>query len=330
MRHVPMRPRNFTTFLSGWTLLLILAATLPLAPKLVAAQDPLAEADFVHVAAGTFQMGDSILESGRPLGGPVHRVTLTHGFWLQKTPVTQAQWQAVMGSNPSNHKECPTCPVENVTYDDVQAFITKLNSHSPAKKYRLPTEAEWEYAARAGSTGEFGVPGEVTAGGWIRDNSGGTTHPVGGLRPNAWGLYDMEGNVWEWVSDAWGPYQPSPITDPTGPASSKSHVLRGGSYFTPALNARSAPAVLAWRVKGMPRRGSAWQGRSSRMLTRRCLSTTTPVARRPTRAGRIKDEEVRRQSKLVLQCRIQPEVAGIRAVDSAGQRWASGRTCRCN
>lgn len=214
-------------------LLVGVLATLRVAtPEVAVAQ--VTDLDFVLIQPGTFQMGDAH-------DGPVHSVTLTRGFWMQKTEVTQAQWVAVMGSDPSHFKACGSaCPVESVSYDDVQAFIAALNNHSPGKRYRLPTEAEWEYAARAGTTGDYGTPGAVTFGGWIVDNGGETTHPVGGLRPNAWGLYDMEGNVWEWVNDWYGPYSSSPGTDPTGPVFGTERVQRGGSWYVNAAWARSA------------------------------------------------------------------------------------------
>jgi formylglycine-generating enzyme required for sulfatase activity/beta-lactamase regulating signal transducer with metallopeptidase domain len=218
-------------------------------------QDPFADTDFVVIQPGTFQMGDSTsVVNGVPWpNAPVHTVTLTHSFGMQRTVVTQAQWQAVMGYNPSHYKDCPACPVDSVSYDDVKAFIAKLDSLSE-KQYRLPTEAEWEYAARAGTTGDYGTPGDVTLGGWIKDNSGGYSHPVGELHPNAWGLYDMEGNVWEWMNDWWGPYPSGQVIDPTGPSSGQGctavpiallgtgfcHTIRGGSYLGTASTARSA------------------------------------------------------------------------------------------
>jgi len=197
------------------------------------------DADFVFIRPGTFQMGD-LAGDGDPGELPVHTVTLTHVFYLQKTEVTQAQWETVMGSNPSYFTFCPRCPVEEVSYDDVQQFIAALNARSPGKHYRLPTEAEWEYAARAGSPADYGVPGDATAGGWISTNSVDETHPVGELQPNAWGLYDMEGNVWEWVHDWFAPYTAAPVTDPTGPDSGEFRVLRGGSWRHPASFARSS------------------------------------------------------------------------------------------
>ena len=194
------------------------------------------DSSFVWIQPGTFQMGDA-----GDADVPVHPVTLTRGFWMQKSEVTQAQWSSVMQKNPSATSECGrVCPVESVSYDDVQGFLDELNVRYPGKHYRLPTEAEWEYAARAGTTGNHGTPGAVTFGGWIDANSDSTTHPVASLRPNAWGLYDMEGNVWEWVNDWLGPYATSPSTDPTGPRAGDKRVIRGGSWFGPAADASSA------------------------------------------------------------------------------------------
>jgi formylglycine-generating enzyme required for sulfatase activity len=231
VRSNPQLDRAIARWRGCCGLLLGAAAIAARVPEAAGAQ--VADSDFVFIRPGTFQMGDA-------REGPVHEVTLTHGFWMQKTEVTQAQWMAVMGSNPSYFKACGrACPVDNVGYQDAQQFIATLNARS-GKHYRLPTEAEWEYAARAGTTGDFGTPGPVTSGGWITDNSGNTTHPVGRLRPNAWGLYDMEGNVWEWVNDWYGPYPSGPVTDPAGPASGYYRVLRGGSWDSNAADARSA------------------------------------------------------------------------------------------
>jgi formylglycine-generating enzyme required for sulfatase activity len=204
----------------------------PAWPAIARAQLPL-DSDFVLIKPGTFEMGDA-------KWGPVHKVTLTRAFLMQKTEVTQAQWTAVMGKNPSQFKDCgPTCPVESVSFREVQAFIAALNRRS-GKTYRLPTEAEWEYAARAGTTGDYGTPGDVTRGGWMFDNSAGKTHPARGLLPNAWGLYDMIGNVWEWTSDWYGPYPSGVVTDPTGPPTGKTRVLRGGSWHSSASTSTSA------------------------------------------------------------------------------------------
>jgi formylglycine-generating enzyme required for sulfatase activity len=196
-------------------------APAPLTPVLVM------DGDFVLIHPGTFQMGDVQSRS-------VHTVSLTHAFLMQKTEVTQAEWVAVTGSNPSYFNACgATCPVENVSYDNVRAFIARLNDRSPGKRYRLPTEAEWEYAAR-GRTDE-----ELFPDAWTRETSGETTHPVGTRQPNAWGLSDMEGNVWEWVSDWHGPYPLDPVTDPIGPPASAYRLVRGGSWMNAPTEARA-------------------------------------------------------------------------------------------
>ena len=211
---------------------------------IAAAQRPKATPpiEFEKIAPGEFMMGcvegdKDCLEDEVPR----HRVLLTKGFELGKYEVTQAQWVAVMHNNPSKFDVCgPNCPVENVSYTDVQEFIAVLNALSPDKHYRLPTEAEWEYAARAGTTGWYGTPGDERLGGWTKNNSLGTTHPVARLRPNDWGLYDMQGNVWEWVNDwYYYLYPPGPATDPTGPATGTSRVVRGGAWDNSAVDTRT-------------------------------------------------------------------------------------------
>lgn len=189
---------------------------------------------FASISPGTFTMGDSS-------NGPPHQVTLTRGFSIQTTEVTQAQWQAVMGSNPSNFKG-DNLPVETVSWTDVQTFIEKLNSKGQGT-YRLPTEAEWEYAARAGSTTAYACGDSESCLGnmaWYGSNSGNKTHPVGQKQPNAWGLYDMHGNVWEWVQDRYEPYSSGSVTDPMGSSSGSIRVNRGGSWFNDAFFCRSA------------------------------------------------------------------------------------------
>jgi formylglycine-generating enzyme required for sulfatase activity len=212
-----------------------LAALWLSAPPSAAAQ--VADTEFVLIRPGAFRMGSS---SGDARERPVHTVTLTRPYYLQETQVTQAQWLAVMDTNPSWHRNCPRCPVEHVSYDDVQRFIATLNSRSTAR-YRLPSEAEWEYAARAGATGAFGDPGAMTQGGFIADYPAGATQPVRRRRPNAWGVYDMEGNanvgnVWEWVSDWYGPFPATAATDPTGPDSGDLRVIRGGAFQVTAAH----------------------------------------------------------------------------------------------
>ncbi len=188
--------------------------------------------EFVYIKPGTFMMGSPQGERGRNSDeGPQHRVTFTREFYIQTTEVTQVQWKAIMGRNPSEFKGDDR-PVEKVSWNDVQEFIRKLNQREGADRYRLPTEAEWEYAARAGSTSRFSFGDDVrrlgdyawykgNSGGrtyWYKSNSEGRTHPVGQKKPNAWGLYDMHGNVWEWCQDWYGKYQSGSATDPKGPS----------------------------------------------------------------------------------------------------------------
>ena len=195
---------------------------------------------FALIPAGTFQMGSRNGDSDEQ---PVHTVNITKAFYLQKTEVTQGQWRAVMGTSPSHFSACgDTCPVEEVSWDDIQRFLTALNAMDPGKGYRLPTEAEWEYAARAGTTGDYSGTGVLDEMGWHSGNSGSQTHPVAQKAANAWGLFDMHGNVWEWVNDWYSAtyYSVSPTNDPTGPAIASYRVLRGGSWAFSANNARSA------------------------------------------------------------------------------------------
>lgn len=199
---------------------------------------------FVLIPAGTFMMGSPEGESGRSDDEQQHQVTISRPFYLQTTPVTQGQWQRVMDKNPSYFKDCgEDCPVEQVSWIDVQGFLRKLNQMENTDTYRLPTEAEWEYACRAESTGRwcFG-DNEADLGkyAWYDVNSQGKTHPVSQLKPNAWGLYDMHGNVWEWCQDWYGEYPRVPVTDPHGPDNGKYRVLRGGSWFNLAWGTRSA------------------------------------------------------------------------------------------
>ena len=195
---------------------------------------PLTGMAFIPISPGTFMMGSPSNESGRDNDEKQHRVTLTKGYYMQTTEVTQRQWKAVMGSNPSGFKNCgDDCPVEKVSWKDVQAFIEKLNQREGGNKYRLPTEAEWEYAARAGSTTRFSFgdnEGRLGEYAWYNSNSGSKTHSVGQKRPNAWGLYDMHGNVREWCQDWYDDYPSGSVTDPTGPHSGSRRVLRGGSW----------------------------------------------------------------------------------------------------
>jgi len=195
---------------------------------------------FELIPAGSFEMGSV---SGQSREGPVHSVTITQPFYMQKTEVTQAQWEEVMGNDPSLFSSCgETCPVESVSWNDVQDFIASLNAAQQEWNYRLPTEAEWEYAARAGTTGDYGGTGNVDEMAWYVENSFNRTHPVGLKHANAWGLYDMHGNVWEWVQDWYdeGYYSVSPVNDPPGPGSGTRRVVRGGNYTYSPNGVRSA------------------------------------------------------------------------------------------
>jgi len=207
---------------------------------------------FNYIAPGTFQMGSPSDEPGRESDEDQHEVTLTKGYFMQTTEITQGQWKAVMGSNPASFYTCgDNCPVEKISWNDVQEFIAALNQQEGTSKYRLPTEAEWEYAARAGSglafaNGEINETGcgndpNLTQIGWYCGNANDKTHPVAQKISNAWGLYDMHGNVWEWCQDWYDADYPSgPVTDPIGPGSGSCRVDRGGSWSNNARRCRSA------------------------------------------------------------------------------------------
>ena len=214
--------------------------------------------EFVLLEAGTFQMGSPSTEPGRHTDETLHPVTISQPFYLGKYEVTQGQWQAVMGNNPSRFSDCgATCPVDQVSWEAAQEFIAALNRREGGDVHRLPTEAEWEYAARAGTQTayHFGdAASELDRYAWYGDDrtvffEG--THPVGQKRPNRWGLYDMHGNVWEWVADWYGKtyYSSSPLADPRGPITGARRVYRGGGWYSPAHNCRTA-----YRFRSLPRR----------------------------------------------------------------------------
>ena len=191
---------------------------------------------FVWVAPGEFRMGSTSSEADDD-EAPVTRVRISRGFWLGKYEVTQAEWMAVMGSNPAGFSGCARCPVERVSWQDVQEFIRRVNAGEEGTPYRLPTEAEWEYAARAGTT-EDTYLANLDAVAWHRSSSGLRTRSVGQKEPNRFGLHDMLGNVWEWVRDWKGAYPGGAITDPEGPPSASNRVYRGCSWISDAKGCR--------------------------------------------------------------------------------------------
>jgi formylglycine-generating enzyme required for sulfatase activity len=197
------------------------------------------------IPAGTFTMG---CEPGRDdvAGGcyrnesPPHTVTLTKAYYMMEHEVTRAEWSAVMGGNPSYRTSCgPTCPVEQVSWNDAQAFIAKVSARDGVT-YRLPTEAEWEYAARGGAGFAYAGSSDLGSVAWYGGNSDSKTHPVCGKVRNGYGLCDMTGNVWEWTADWLGDYASTAQTDPRGPASGSNRVYRGGSWYFDARSARVA------------------------------------------------------------------------------------------
>ena len=200
--------------------------------------------EFAWVPAGEFLMGSTSAEADDD-ERPVTRVRISRGYWLGKYEVTQAEWQAVMGTNPSHVSGCGRCPVETMSWEDAQAFIGRLNARAGGSRCRLPTEAEWEYAARAGTAGDR--YGNLDAVAW----NDGNTHPVGQKVANAWGLHDMLGNVWEWVQDWYEDYPGGAVTDPAGPASGSDRVARGGGWLLSAGNCRaSGRADISPGVRG--------------------------------------------------------------------------------
>ena len=187
----------------------------------------------VKVSGGTFIMGATSELSSyyRENELPVHQVTLSD-YSIGETEVTQELWKRVMGSNPSGFTGADKLPVENVSWNDCQAFITKLNALT-GKQFRLPTEAEWEFAARGGNMSKgyvYSGSNDIDFVAWNVRNSGDKTHEVGTKSPNELGIYDMSGNVWEWCYDWYDSYKSSPQTNPTGPSSGYERVIRGGFW----------------------------------------------------------------------------------------------------
>lgn len=226
--------------------------------------------EFVYIPAGSFLMGSSDGEAKAALtdernltvdhksklfarGQPQHKVSIGHGYYLGRYEVTQGEWQAVMGNNPSYFKDCGgNCPVEQVSWDEVQQFVDKLNARNDGWTYRLPTEAEWEYAARADTTTPFAFGSSLSStqanfrgmfpyGNAAKGLNREKTTPVGSFAANPWGLFDMHGNVWEWVQDSYDEnyYSNSPAVDPPGPATSGYRIMRGGSWYDFPYDLRS-------------------------------------------------------------------------------------------
>jgi formylglycine-generating enzyme required for sulfatase activity len=192
---------------------------------------------FVRVKAGSFVMGSPVGEAGRQDDETQHKVQLTQSFYMQTTPVTQVQWNAIMESNPS-HNQGDALPVDSVTWDESVEFCKRLGQKD-GKHYRLPTEAEWEYACRAGGRGVLSDVANLNDFAWYSSTSEGQTHPVARKKPNELGLYDMLGNVAQLCSDGYGPYHGDAV-DPTGADNASSRVLRGGSWSYPRPNCRAA------------------------------------------------------------------------------------------
>jgi formylglycine-generating enzyme required for sulfatase activity len=227
----------------------------------------------VAVRPGSFMMGSPDSEPGRNDDEALHRVTLSRLFYIGQHEVTQAEWTKVMGSNPSRFGNCERCPVESVDFYQVNNFLSRINAGTTAMQFRLPTEAEWEYACRAGTSTPYSTGAQITTaqanvdGRYSADVEDGAAYektlPVGKFPPNAWGLYDMHGNVWEWTNDRYGPYNPRQDTDPHGAAIGGTRVIRGGSWRFDANSARcglrythspqDSGFSLGFRVVGEPR-----------------------------------------------------------------------------
>lgn len=226
-----------------------LAVVLLLGTQVCAAAGSPLGMTFASIPAGEFVMGAGDFDTAvfeLPDGDagliederPAHRVRMTRGFELSRTEVTQGQWFALMKTRPGpdaywKRTDWKSLPVVSVTWHDAKRFIAALNRSEETMRYRLPTEAEWEYAARAGSDGNRPFAREALgAHAWYLGNSGDVPHPVATRQANAWGLYDMLGNAWEWVADHYQPdyYAASPVADPPGPDTGERRVRRGGSY----------------------------------------------------------------------------------------------------
>jgi formylglycine-generating enzyme required for sulfatase activity len=197
--------------------------------------------EFVLIPAGTFMMGSPDSDAEAWLNErPTHRVTISQPFYLGKYPVTKSQWTAAVENNPDRFKDTSDCPIENVSWNDVQKFLSNLSWREDGIEYCLPSEAQWEYACRAGTeTPRYHSDLDTIA--WYKENSHDQPQPVGQKSPNAWGLYDMLGNVWEWCLDGPRLYTEDAVIDPMGPTDDGAGlVIRGGSCNLRAHNVRAA------------------------------------------------------------------------------------------
>lgn len=200
---------------------------------------PLTGMEFLRPPSGSFVMGSNEYDDEKPM----HKVEIT-GFWLGRFPVTQGEWMQIMGSNPSKFQLSDRHPVDNVSWYDVQEFIAKLNERTEVI-YRLPTEAEWEYGCRSGTSSRYYFGNEDAAAqqyAWFALNANGSTHPVGEKLANSWGFHDMSGNVWEWVADWYGSeyYSQSPDSNPQGPDTGIDRITRGGGWYGGSVSLRPA------------------------------------------------------------------------------------------
>ena len=208
--------------------------------------------EFVYIPPGSFMMGSPSEEPGRDNDETLHKVILTKSFYMQTTEVTHGQWKAIMGNSTPYFKDCgDDCPLVKVDWNNVKNYLRRLNGKEGTDKYRLPTEAEWEYSCRAGtdmpfyfgnclSTDEANYDGRFSLTGCSKGKHRKSPIPVGSLLPNAWGLYDMHGNVSEWCYDLYGKDPLSIVTDPRGPSTGSVRVIRGGSWRNSAMDCRSA------------------------------------------------------------------------------------------
>lgn len=214
--------------------------------------------EFLYVPPGRFRMGSDPAVAGRQEDETPHPVEITRGFFLGRYQVTQQEWVEVTGENPSHFTDCgPRCPVETVSFHDVQEFIWRLAARSPGSRFRLPTEAEWEMACRAGTDTPFSTGPGLTAGqasfdarypyrspvqgaGGEPGRYRGSPAPVGSYPANPWGFHDLHGNVWEWCRDRYGPYPEGTVRDPAGPDAGPLRVIRGGSWYFDGNSARCA------------------------------------------------------------------------------------------